>query len=55
MNMHAMTSTVILPKQQLPAYDAQDLTKGGDQAQIVLNEQVYNLRITRSGKLILTK
>lgn len=27
----------------------------GDQAQIVLGEQIYTLRITRAGKLILTK
>ena len=39
----------------LPAYSAQDLTKGGDQAQIVLSGQIYTLRITRAGKLILTK
>jgi len=55
MNVHAMTSTVIPPKNHLPTYDASDLTKGGDQAQIVLNDRVYNLRITRAGKLILTK
>lgn len=40
---------------QLPAYDAQDLTRNGDQAHIILGEQVYTLRITRAGKLILTK
>ncbi len=39
----------------LPAYDATDLTKGADQAQIVFGEKVYTLRITRAGKLILTK
>lgn len=39
----------------LPAHDAQALTAGGNQALIVLGEQVYNLRITRAGKLILTK
>lgn len=39
----------------LPHYDATDLTKGGDLAQIRLNDQVYVLRITRAGKLILTK
>ncbi|MEP3345889.1 MAG: hemin uptake protein HemP [Litoreibacter sp.] len=39
----------------LPTYSAQDLTKSGDQAQIVLGEQIYTLRITRAGKLILTK
>jgi hemin uptake protein HemP len=30
-------------------------TEGRDQAQIVLGNQVYTLRITRAGKLILTK
>ena len=39
----------------LPVLDAIDLTKGGNQALIVLNDQVYNLRVTRAGKLILTK
>ncbi|QGX97251.1 hemin uptake protein HemP [Roseovarius faecimaris] len=39
----------------LPAYDARDLTDGGDLAQIVLDGQIYTLRITRAGKLILTK
>ena len=36
-------------------YDAKDLIKNGTKAEIVLNEQVYILRITRAGKLILTK
>jgi len=39
----------------LPIHHAQDLTKGGTQANIILGDQVYNLRITRAGKLILTK
>ena len=39
----------------LPTYVAKELTKGGDQANIVLDDQLYKLRITRSGKLILTK
>jgi len=36
-------------------YSARDLVKTGVQARIILNEQVYVLRITRAGKLILTK
>nr|WP_240516885.1 hemin uptake protein HemP [Marivivens niveibacter] len=40
---------------QIPCHDAQTLTKGGQTANIVLNGQVYTLRITRAGKLILTK
>ncbi|AUH65858.1 hemin uptake protein HemP [Paracoccus zhejiangensis] len=40
---------------RLPAHDAELLTAGGNQALIVLKDQVYQLRITRAGKLILTK
>ena len=43
------------PKDALPVYEATDLTKGGDLAQIKLQDQLYTLRITRAGKLILTK
>ncbi|SIS56094.1 hemin uptake protein HemP [Phaeovulum vinaykumarii] len=39
----------------LPAHDATDLTQGGNLANITLNGQTYTLRITRAGKLILTK
>ena len=46
---------VIDPGPDLPAHDAEMLTGGGNQALIVLGDQVYNLRITRAGKLILTK
>ncbi|SDE58101.1 Hemin uptake protein hemP [Paracoccus isoporae] len=45
----------ITPVNNLPAHEATELTHGGNQALIVLNDQVYNLRITRAGKLILTK
>ena len=38
-----------------PSYDAKDITQGGKLAHIVLDKQVYTLRITRAGKLILTK
>ncbi len=38
-----------------PVHDAVDLTRGGVQARIRLGEQIYTLRITRQGKLILTK
>jgi len=38
-----------------PLHDALDLTAGGVSAQIHLNGMVYTLRITRQGKLILTK
>ncbi|ADO43409.1 conserved hypothetical protein [Ketogulonicigenium vulgare Y25] len=38
-----------------PTYDARELTGKNGQARIILGDQVYNLRITRAGKLILTK
>lgn len=38
-----------------PTHDARALTGGGETARIVLDGQVYTLRITRQGKLILTK
>ena len=38
-----------------PLHDATALTEGGNLAQIALDGQVYTLRITRAGKLILTK
>lgn len=38
-----------------PQHEAEDLTDGGRLAQIRLHDQVYTLRITRAGKLILTK
>lgn len=45
----------VLPADPLPMHRAEDLTAGGVQARIALNGQVYTLRITRAGKLILTK
>ena len=38
-----------------PVYDARELIHGGGTATIVLDGQSYVLRITRGGKLILTK
>ena len=38
-----------------PMHAARDLTQGGTLAQIELDGQIYTLRITRAGKLILTK
>ena len=38
-----------------PIYNAKELTKAGDIAHISLQEKIYILRITRAGKLILTK
>ena len=44
-----------LAADQTPCHDALALTEGGNLARIVLHDQVYSLRITRAGKLILTK
>lgn len=55
--MNAFTA-VPQPSRDAPhidTYDARDLIKSGVQASIVLDGQVYYLRITRAGKLILTK
>jgi hemin uptake protein HemP len=38
-----------------PIHAARELTGGGTQARIELDGKVYDLRITRAGKLILTK
>ncbi|MEM6486999.1 MAG: hemin uptake protein HemP [Pseudomonadota bacterium] len=38
-----------------PIHNASVLTRGGDIARIAHGGQVYTLRITRQGKLILTK
>ncbi|MEM1312927.1 MAG: hemin uptake protein HemP [Pseudomonadota bacterium] len=43
------------PVSEPPRYDARKLTDEGGVARIRLGEQVYTLRITRHGKLILTK
>ncbi len=55
MVVNVAPETTIRPDDRLPIYDAIDLTKGGDLARIKLDDQVYTLRITRAGKLILTK
>lgn len=39
----------------IPTFDARDLIAGGVQARLVLDGQCYFLRVTRAGKLILTK
>ena len=41
--------------EQTAVYDARDLVTNGVTAQIDLDGQMYTLRITRAGKLILTK
>ena len=39
----------------IPVHAARDLTGGGAKACILLDGAAYELRITRAGKLILTK
>lgn len=51
----APTNPPIAPAERAPLHDARALTQGGVQARIALDGQVYALRITRAGKLILTK
>ncbi len=43
------------PPVKLPLHEAVELTEGGNLARIKLADQIYTLRITRAGKLILTK
>lgn len=57
-----MTAMTHMPGAKSPSattnietYDARDLVKNGVQTRILLDDQEYYLRITRSGKLILTK
>ena len=42
-------------KSEAVTYRAENLIKNGNEAHILLNDQKYTLRITRSKKLILTK
>lgn len=53
--MNAYVDAQSLIQDTTPIHDAMQLTSGGALARIVLNGQVYSLRITRAGKLILTK
>ena len=53
--MNASVSQRLTVQESIPVHDAHILTAGGCQARIVLDGQVYSLRITKAGKLILTK
>ena len=55
MVVNDLRQATVSPPDNLPMYEAVDLTKGGDLAHIKLNNQLYTLRITRAGKLKLTK
>lgn len=46
---------VMTPPSSLPMHDATELTGQDGLALIKLHDQIYTLRITRAGKLILTK
>ena len=50
--VHSATSQM---SHGIPLHRAQSLTDGGNIAHIDLDGQTYTLRITRAGKLILTK
>jgi hemin uptake protein HemP len=50
-----MPSPQFHPPAPAPQHDARNLTDGGPSAEIVLDGKTYTLRITRGGKLILTK
>lgn len=50
-----MTGPEVAITETSPLHDAHALTAGGRVARIHLNGQLYALRITRAGKLILTK
>jgi hemin uptake protein HemP len=53
--VNAPTPLHSLWQDMTPVHDATSLTSGGNTARIVLHGQTYTLRITRAGKLILTK
>lgn len=53
--MTALPNPVRAEEADLPVYDARALTADGVRARITLDGQSYVLRITRAGKLILTK
>ncbi|MEM1273484.1 MAG: hemin uptake protein HemP [Pseudomonadota bacterium] len=54
--MNAQTpETVLTLTTNRPSHDARTLTGEDGCAMIVLDGQIYTLRITRAGKLILTK
>ena len=49
------TAQVTLPRPMGPVHDARRLVDRDGTALIVLDDKTYQLRITRAGKLILTK
>lgn len=55
MNLPPKLAPNSVPADDLPTYDARALIANGQQARVMLDGQSYFLRITRAGKLILTK
>lgn len=55
MQQHTPHNADAPDKNTPPRYDARELIADGATAQLVLDGQNYILRITRTGKLILTK
>lgn len=53
--LHPLSRVPRQKTQPEPVHDARQLTGGGTCARILLDGQTYILRITRAGKLILTK
>ena len=53
--MNALTGFTAETAPNAPVHDVYNLTRGGTLAQIMLDGKTYQLRITRAGKLILTK
>lgn len=54
MNFHVQPAATTRPDTP-PSHDARILTGTGPTAHIMLDGQTYTLRITKGGKLILTK
>ena len=48
-------SALQLGDDQIPVHDVGDLLAGSDKAVLLLKGQAYTLRVTRQGKLLLTK
>ena len=51
--LHSAVEKTKIPEDDSPTYNAVELTKNGNVARIILEKQVYTLRITRSGNLFL--
>jgi hemin uptake protein HemP len=50
-----MTAADLPAADRYPAYDVREIMQQGEQARLILDGVTYTLRITRAGKLILTK